>query len=575
MAISHSPTRLACALAAAFALVPTAHAQTGADAAAAAAQRADVLQRQQEERTRRDIESALPRERSEAGIDTRGLRPNVDASGAGPRCHDIDVIAINGAPGLSKAIRDQIDATYSHKCLGVAEIEAILGLITKDYIDRGFVTTRAYLPAQDLGKHRLEILVIEGRLGAIKLDDGARINPWNVFPPAGGLLNLRDIEQGIDQVNKLSSNDATLDIQPGDVPGQSTVVIHNAPKRPVHASISADNSGTESTGRNEAGVSLSTDGVLGLNELLLATYRRAQPNDMEHKGSESKSLTAIVPFRWTTFTLSASDSEFVSMVALPTGDALQFRGKSQNTSLRVDQLLYRNQVSRLGVYGNLTLKNSKNYLAGELLGVSSRKLSVLDLGGTGSTALLGGALSVDLAYSRGLGIAGALHDQDALPDTAPHAQYGKLTINGNYARPFKVGGLDASFTSSLTGQYAFDTLYGTEQMLIGGPFSVRGFYNNTLSGDHGAYLRNDLSVRPALPLFGQTVPLRLYAGLDVGHVDNRVPGNPDGSLSGYALGVSVNWKKVSLDISATRSLHEPAFFQREGTQTWVRLNVEI
>jgi hemolysin activation/secretion protein len=574
MAISQFPTRLVCALAAAFAVTPDLYAQTGI-APAAAAQRADVLQRQQDERLKRDIEAAKPRERNEPGIDTSRLHPPVDASGAGPRCHDIDVIRINGAPGLSPGVRGQIDATFSHRCLGVAEIETILGLITKDYIDRGYVTTRAYLPAQDLGKKRLEILVIEGRLGALKVDDGARINPWNVFPPAGGLLNLRDIEQGVDQINRLSSNNATLDIQPGAAPGESTVVIHNQPTRPVHASLSGDNTGSESTGRNQAGFALSTDGILGLNELLLATYRRSQPNDMERKGSESKSVTAIVPFRWTTFTATASDAEFVSTVQLPSGDALKFQGRSRNASLRVDQLLYRNQVTRAGVYGNLAVKDSKNYLGGELLGVSSRKLSVLDLGATVTTELLGGALSADVGYSRGLGIAGALHDADGLADSAPRAQFGKVTLNANWMRPFRIGGLDAGVSSSLTGQYARDTLFGSEQMLIGGPYTVRGYYDNTLSGDHGAYVRNEFFVRPVLPLFGQTLPLRAYVGFDAGRVQNRVAGNPDGTLTGAALGLNIAFKRTSLDVSATRALHEPQAFPREGTLTWVRLNIEI
>lgn len=574
MAISPFQTRLAAALAAAFAFIPNLHAQTGIDPAAAA-QRAELLQRQEQERLKRDIEAAKPADRSEPGIDTSRLRPPVDASGAGPRCHAIDVIAINGAPALGAKIRAEIVARFSHRCLGVSEIETILGLITKDYIDRGYVTTRAYLPAQDLGKRRLEILVIEGRVGGIRLDDGARINPGTVFPAPGGLLNLRDFEQGIDQLNRLSSNNAALDIQPGAVVGESTVVIHNKPTRPVHAGISADNSGSESTGRRQAGFSVSADSLLGLNELLLATYRRSQPNDMEHKGSESKSLTAIVPFRWTSFTLSASESEFVSTVSLPSGEALAFRGRSRNASFRVDQLLYRNQVARAGVYGNLGVKDSKNYLGGELLGISSRRLSVLDLGGTASTALLGGAFSLDLGYSRGLGIAGALRDQDGLTDVAPRAQFGKLTMNANFMRPFKLGSLDASYSASLTGQYAFDTLFGSEQMLIGGPFTVRGFYNNTLSGDHGAWLRNEFSLRPALQVAGQAIPLRLYAGLDVGHVANRVDGIPDGTLSGAALGFNAAFKGASLDVSATRALHEPQLFQREATQVWVRLNVDI
>jgi hemolysin activation/secretion protein len=112
-------------------------------------------------------------------------------------------------------------------------------------------------------------------------------------------------------------------------------------------------------------------------------------------------------------------------------------------------------------------------------------------------------------------------------------------------------------------------------MLIGGPYTVRGFYNNTLSGDHGAYVRNEVFVRPVLPLLGQAIPVRVYAGVDAGRVENRVAGIPDGTLAGAALGLNIAWKRTSLDVSATRALHEPHAFQREGTQTWVRLNIEI
>jgi hemolysin activation/secretion protein len=69
--------------------------------------------------------------------------------------------------------------------------------------------------------------------------------------------------------------------------------------------------------------------------------------------------------------------------------------------------------------------------------------------------------------------------------------------------------------------------------------------------------------------------VRVYAGVDAGRVENRVAGIPDGTLAGAALGLNIAWKRTSLDVSATRALHEPHTFQREGTQTWVRLNIEI
>lgn len=568
------PKRRAWMLAAAISscFAHTAQAQSAQDAAA---RQADVLQRQNQERIARDIERALPRERSAEPVDTSKLLPAVDASRVGPKCHPIAAIAIEGAPTLSEAVRREIGARFSGHCLGVAEVEQILGEITKDYVLRGYVTTRAYLPAQDLAQGKLTILVLEGRVESVVLSEEARrsINPWNVFPAPGGLLNLRDFEQGIDQVNKLSSNNATLDIQPGEQAGASKVVVRNTPAAPYHASLSADNTGSEGTGRNQLGATFSTDRLLGLNELLLFTYRRSQPNDNARKGSVSKSLSFILPFRYSTLSYAGSRSRFTSSVPLPGSDPVAFQGVSQSDSLRAEHLVFRNQTTRQTLAATLTAKDSKNYLAGAFLGVSSRKLSVLDLDASTSTGLWGGALTLDLGYARGLDLAGALKDADGLPGEAPRAQFGKIKYGASWLRPFQLGGVHATWNSTLSGQRARDVLYGSEQILIGGLYSVRGFVDNTLSGDNGWYLRNELAFHPVLPL--AQLPVRLYAGLDYGRVSNRAADARNGALAGMALGASISWKGMSLDVSTTRALREPGFFHRESPRTWVRLNVGI
>jgi hemolysin activation/secretion protein len=571
------PTRLAALLALAFYAGSPAHAQTAADAAAAARQ-ADVLQRQNQERIQRDIESALPANREPGGIDTKGLVPKVDASAAGVKCRDIDRIAINGAPNLSPFLRERIDNQFLGHCLGVAEIEKILGEITKDYIERGYITTRAYLPAQDMSGGKLEILVVEGVIEKIMLDDGGAGSIYfgNVFPAEGKLLNLRDFEQGVEQINKLSSNNARMDIQPGAAPGASQVVIHNTPAFPLHASLSADNQGSDSTGRNEIGMSLSADRLLKLNELMLYTHRQSQPNDWDRRASKSDSFSFIVPVGYTTGSFSASRSEYVSSITAPSGALLQFRGESSSDTWRLERVMYRNQSTRASLAGSLTLKDTKNFLADQFLEVSSRKLTVFDLDSSVSTGLLGGVLQLDLGYASGLRIGSALQDPSDLPELAPRAQFGKLKYGFSYSRPFRVAGIDASVSTQLTGQHAEDTLYGSEQILIGGIYSVRGFVKNTLSGDNGWYSRNEVSVRPAFALAGQPLPLRLYAGIDFGHVGNRVPNVPSGSLSGFALGVSGSFKGVSFDLFNARPLSQPDFFQqREGSQTWLRLTFSI
>lgn len=552
------------------------HAQTAADRAEAARQ-ADILQRQQQQRQQRDIESALPPERAPAGIDTRELQPRVDASAAGKKCHEISIVRIDGAPNLSPQVREQIVRDYSNRCLGVVEIEQILAEITRDYISRGYITTRAYLPQQDLSRGTLEILVLEGVVDKILLEDGGSdsIRLGGVFPAERSLLNLRDFEQGIEQVNKLSSNNATMDVQPGAAPGASTVVIRNTPRTPFHASLSVDNQGSESTGRHQIGVTVTADRLLKLNELLLVTHRRSHPHDEERQFSESDSVSAIIPFRYTTLSLSMNRARYTSTLVAPSGLDLQFKGKSATDSLKVEHIAYRDQATRVTLSSTLTMKDSKSWLAGQFLAVSSRLLTVLDVDSSLTTGFAGGVFGFDLGMAKGLKLGGALRDPDGLPALAPRAQFDKLKLGMNYMIPFQLAGKDFSFSSQFSAQHSWDTLYGSEQMLVGGIYSVRGYVRNTLSGDNGYSLRNELSMRHNLMLGAERVGLRFYGALDVGKVTNRVPDVPSGRLTGMAIGVSANWRGGSLDIFNARALSMPSFFQREAPQTWVRVNYAI
>jgi hemolysin activation/secretion protein len=220
-------------------------------------------------------------------------------------------------------------------------------------------------------------------------------------------------------------------------------------------------------------------------------------------------------------------------------------------------------------------KATRNYLEGELLDISSRRLTILDLEAGASTHLAGGALTLALDYERGLSAFGALRDTDGLPADAPRAQFGKLRYQAGYFFPFRAAGMDAEFSARIEGQRAQDPLYGSEQILIGGIYSVRGFSATSLSGDHGWFSRNELALRPVLSLAGQALPLRLYAGVDLGAVSNRVAGAPSGRLAGIAAGVSGAWKQLSFDIFHARPLSRPDFLPSEGGRTWLRLTLSI
>jgi hemolysin activation/secretion protein len=224
--------------------------------------------------------------------------------------------------------------------------------------------------------------------------------------------------------------------------------------------------------------------------------------------------------------------------------------------------MFRDQKSRFSLASGLTRKEGNNFLAGQFLGVSSRTLSIFDLDTSYTTIVADGVLSLDLGYSKGTKMLGALKDPAFLPANSPKAQFGKLRY---------VAGERMSFNTQLTGQQAKDTLYGSEQILIGGLYTVRGFVGTTLSGDSGNYVRNDLSWLTSVSTGQKKIPLRLYTGLDFGSVRNRVPGIPQGRLVGMALGASMNFGMATLDLSATRPISAPAASIKEPTQYWLTL----
>jgi hemolysin activation/secretion protein len=373
----------------------------------------------------------------------------------------------------------------------------------------------------------------------------------------------------------LQSNRASFDIAPGSTPGLSDVIVRNQPEKFYRWNLSADNQGSAATGKNQLGVSFSSDSALGLSEFIMATHRESLPLNDKGARSTSDSLMVAVPYGYNTFTYNGSLSSYRSTLRAPSGLALLSDGDSTNNSLAWDRLVYRNQSTRVNLTGTFTVKDTKNYLEGQYLGVSSRKLSVLDLDSALSTGLGSGVFGASLGWSQGLKAAGALHDFPGLPDFAPRAQFRKIKYGASYFLPFRVAGRDWTLNSSLTGQQAKTTLYGSEQISIGSIYSVRGFVKGSLAGDSGYYLRNDLSTRQVLNLAGQAVPVRWYAGLDTGSVRNRAAGVPQGALVGAALGASVNWKGGNWDISTTCPLATPQGMDKEGCQTWFRLGYSI
>lgn len=154
-------------------------------------------------------------------------------------CFPVRQIFVNGAEHLSDFDRQKIVRTFQGQCLGTSQLDDLLKAITNHYLDKGLVTSRAYLPQQDLSSGELKVLVVEGHLEKLRAAAESGLSPRELamsFPGREGeLLNLRDIEQMVDQLNRLPSNQAQMELVPGQAAGGSGVLVRNTAQKPWRA----------------------------------------------------------------------------------------------------------------------------------------------------------------------------------------------------------------------------------------------------------------------------------------------------------------------------------------------------
>lgn len=552
--------------------VTSANAQSAADISNAARQ-SEIIQQQQLQRQGADIRNSLQNRRPPARIT---VQEPATPKGRGAGCRNIKMVEIKGATHMDDFDKRALTRNYNGRCLGVNEIQSLMGEITKYYIDKGYATTRVYLPSQDLTSGKLIVQIVEGRVQDIKIKNGSKgaFLP-GAFPGVkGGDLNLRDIEQGLDQINRLLSNNASMDIEPGTKAGDSIINISNNPTKRWHAGISGDNYGTRTTGREQLGINASYDNLFGLNEFYSFTKRNTVPYRDRSQQAGSNSYLFSIPYGYTTFLVGYTESNYNSTLNTAGGTQLQLEGDNRAYFTSVDQVVYRNQDSKLNLTGTLTQKSANNYISNQKLAVSSRRLTVLDIGLNYNTLMGGGAANFGAGYSRGLTWFNALEDLPALPGSIPHAQFSKLTASAGYSRPFDIMRRDFNYSTQVTGQFGLDTLYGSEQISAGGIYSVRGFYDTTLLNDHGLSVRNDLTLLQTLATIrGLPVSFRPYVALDGGTVWGRAPKSPSGTLIGAAIGFSMAYGPASFDVYTGKPISAPDDIEKEGFNTFGRFAV--
>ncbi|WP_432239982.1 ShlB/FhaC/HecB family hemolysin secretion/activation protein [Herbaspirillum robiniae] len=449
------------------------------------------------------------------------------------------------------------------RCLGVQGINAVMSRLQNAIVARGFVTTRVLAEPQDLKSGRLTLTVIPGRVRRVRFaaDADPRGTQWNALPVSpGDLLNLRDIEQGLENLKRVPTADADIKIEPAEDadarPGESDLVISYRQAFPFRLTLSVDDSGSDATGKYQGSVTVSYDNWWTLNDLFYASFNHdLGGGNAGVRGTSGYTVHYSLPFGYWGLGFTTSSSDYRQTVA-GINQTYLYRGKSDSSELKLTRLVYRDASRKTSVSAKAFLRTSSNYVDDTEVEVQRRRTGGWELGVAHREFIGEGTLDLSLAYRRGTGAFSSL--------AAPEEGFGEGTsrfslgtLDLSFSQPFSVsapwGKQPLRYSLAARAQWNGTPLTPQDRFSIGGRYTVRGFDGEmTLLAERGWFVRNELGV--ALGGSGQEA----FLGLDYGEVAGPSAQTLVGRhLAGAVAGLRGALGRASYEVFAGTPLSKP------------------
>ncbi|MDC9590473.1 ShlB/FhaC/HecB family hemolysin secretion/activation protein [Xenorhabdus sp. XENO-10] len=456
-----------------------------------------------------------------------------------PSCLAVKGVYLQGITLLSLGDLNTLSA-LSDNCITSNDINKLSAEITNLYIAKGYITARVqFIPPNANGE--LGINVVEGFVEAIEGSD-RWINSQTLFPRLTKQpLNLNQLDQGLDQANRLQSNKTTLDILPGTVNGGSIVKLYNRHSSPWRITTTTDNYGQKSTGKWITRLNASVDSPLGLSDFVsLSGSSTIDKPDTQY--NRAYTLLYSLPYGAMTFSGFNSYSQYASHPHLQI-KSIKLHGNSQQTGIRTDWVFHRNQSQISTLNTQFVYKNYNNYAADNRIDVSSQTLSVLELGINHLQLIPSGLISLNISIERGMPWFSAQAATASL-----NKQFTKGKFSANLQQRFTLFDMPYRFNSQFYAQYSRSGLPGIEWLNVTDRNAVRGFSKNVSSADNGWYWRNTLSHSIPIPKGS----LALRAGVDIGQVKSYLSQDDWKSNAGLSAGLTLRYQSLFADVEVSR-----------------------
>jgi len=451
------------------------------------------------------------------------------------KINDIEIIDSKNLFGIKN-----IAAKYENKCFTESNLNSLMKELSSELIDSGYISSRPKIEKSSAGA--LVITINYGKIDKIIFKENHVVT--NHFQNAlgfseGDILNMHAVDESVENIDRLPAFNTRAEISASTKLGKSNVIIDTEYTKKWGGNLGMDNNGLKSSGQNQLNGYGYISDIMGLHESWMLNFRRGFNDKIKDKQSDHIGFTFSVPYRFWLLTISGNKFKYDRKVVTPRIEAVRYNGLSFNKSVELERVILRNQHGKSSGGLLLSSKDSSNFIAGNKINVSSKKLKTATGRLTQMLKLWNGEITGTVKHTRSL-------------ESSQNDKFNYWNAEVNLYQPFQIKRRTFAWSATANAQYSQKSLVDTEEFSIGGAHSVRGFRNGSLNGESGYFVRNELTHQFDVP---KVKSAQVFAGYDIGQITkNRLNSTQEHMLSGASVGVRANLEHINLQLSAERSL---------------------
>lgn len=397
----------------------------------------------------------------------------------------VERIIVRGSTLLSEDELAELTAPYEGREVTLAELQQLADRITQAYLDRDSITSRAIVPEQESTDNTILIQVIEGRLGEIQIEGEERVSEAflrdRIELGAEVPLSTTDLEN---QLRLLRANPlfdtVEASLRAGDDLGESDLIVRVSEANPIQLSLSTDNYSPPSVGGERMTLGFLHRNLAGVGDALNVDYTFTYTN-----GLDFFDLSYRLPINAMDGAVQVRVSPNRNEITQDPFDVLNISGESSRYEIDYRQPLIRSPREEFALSLGFALQDSQTFRDGDPtpFGIGPdedgrSQTRVIRFGQDYVRRDVMGAWVLRSQLRFGTGLLDATRNDGDDPD----GQF--FSWLGQFQRIQRLSE-DHLLVARLFAQFSPDSLLPSQQFVIGGGQSLRGYRQNVRAGDNG------------------------------------------------------------------------------------------